>query len=92
MILQDFCSIGVNIRGNGDVAACEHHVHATVHTAQTEGVVFVMQEGNEVFAELKSNSKSKSAAASAAAAGAHLFEGSWSHVFDSVMSYISLQP
>lgn len=92
MILQDFRRIGVDVRGNGDVAACERHVHAAAHTAQTEGVVFVMQEGNEVFAGFKSNSKSESAAATAATTGAYLFEGSWSHVFDSVMSCFSLLP
>jgi hypothetical protein len=47
-----------------------------------------MKEGLDFFAESKSNS---AAAVAAAAAGAHLFEGSWSYVFDSVISYLNSQ-
>ncbi len=101
MLSQDFSSIGVDGRGDDNVAACQRHVHATVHSAQTQGVVFVMQEGKQSFAALRSNSVAAAAAAAAAGGGgegeeggrgALVFEGSWSHVFDSVMSFINLQP
>jgi hypothetical protein len=106
MLSQDFRSIGVDGRGDDNVAACQQHVHATVHSAQTQGAVFVMQEGKQSFAGLKSDSVAVAAAAAAGGGGgegrggggggggggALVFEGSWSHVFDSVMSYFNSQP
>jgi len=92
LLLQDFRAIGVGAQVDGvcdpDVTACQHHIDAVVHSAQADGVVFVMKEGLDFFAESKSNS---AAAVAAAAAGAHLFEGSWSYVFDSVISYLNSQ-
>jgi hypothetical protein len=93
LLMQDFRSIGIDGCGDPDVAACERHVLAVGHSAQTDGVVFVMQKGKEFFAGLKSDSAATAAAAAArTAAAAIVFEGSWSDVFDAVVSCINLQP
>jgi hypothetical protein len=95
LLLQNFTAIGVGGRVDGvcdpDVIACQHHIDAVVHSAQADGVFFVMKEGLDFFAESKSNSAAAAAAAAAAGTGAHLFEGSWSYVFDSVISYLNSQ-
>ncbi len=95
LLLQDFRKIGVGGRVDdvcdcdSDITACQQHIHAVVHSAQADGVVFIIQEGLDFFAEFKSNTAAVAAAASAS--GALLFEGSWSHVFDSVTSYLNSQ-
>ncbi len=97
LLLQDFRKIGVGGRVDDvcdcdpDITACQKHIHEVVHSAQADGVVFVIQEGPDFFAESKSNTAAAAAAASASATGALLFEGSWSHVFDSVTSYLNSQ-
>jgi hypothetical protein len=94
MLLQDFQRIGIaassNVDGGAflddDVAACQQHIRAVGRSAQQDGVVFVVQEGQDFFARLKS----ECASAIAPAAGAFVVEGSWSFVFDYVMSHIKV--
>jgi hypothetical protein len=88
LLLQDLQSIGAAVFMNhddsdSDVAACQRHLHDVGLLAQA-GVVFVLQEGQECFARLKSDS----ASTIAIAPGALVFEGNWCDVFDSVMSHL----
>jgi hypothetical protein len=90
LLLQDLRSIGAGVVVNhdddadSDLAACERHLHDAGLSAQA-GVVFVMQDGQECFARLKSDC----ASTIAAAPGALVFEGNWSVVFDSVISHLN---
>jgi hypothetical protein len=93
ILLQKFVDIGVggSVNGDGcldgDVAACEQHVQAVAYSAQEHGVRFAIQkEGLEFVVGLKSDTVDSAAAA---ASGSLIFEGSWNHVFDSVMSYLN---
>jgi hypothetical protein len=97
MLAQDLQRIGVaaSCCGDGDavldvgIAACQRYMHAVGLAAQEgDGVVFVIQEGQDFIAKLKSDH----AAVVTPAPGALVFQGSWSSVYNSVMSHLKSQP